>query len=449
MSRFGIPATLRLKKNDSTSASTEVHHRGYLTGVGEMSTKMFSRDFSLVVCGQIVSILGSAVLRFAMSLYVLDVTGRADIFGLLIAVSAIPAIAFTPLGGAIADRVNRRNLMVIFDFSNSVVVLVLILLMVAGLISVVVVGAILVALSVISSLYQPTVTASIPLLVSQENLANANGVVTGVGALSSLLGPVLGGVLYGIVGLHTLVIASCVAFVLSAVMEIFIRMPFTKRARDKGIVPTIMGDMKQGLRYAVTEMPIIRKTIILAAAINMLMSPFFIVGIPYILRITLHSSETMFGIGMGIMELSTILGAILVGVVTKRMSISTLHRLLLIMAACILPVALAVTPLFLGLGYWPSFSLLMTATALIIALATIISIFFITMVQKMTPDDMLGKVMAIIMAVSQCAAPLGMALYGVIFELCDAVIYIPALGVFLFSVFIALAAKRMLKDSEA
>ena len=72
-----------------------------------MKDKLFSRDFSLLVIGQIVSILGSAVLRFALNLYILDLTGRADIFGLLIAVSAIPAILFTPLGGAIADRFSR------------------------------------------------------------------------------------------------------------------------------------------------------------------------------------------------------------------------------------------------------------------------------------------------------------------------------------------------------
>ena len=213
-----------------------------------MRSKLFSRDFSLVVIGQIVSILGSAVLRFALNLYVLDVTGRADIFGLLVAVSAIPAILFTPLGGAIADRFSRRNLMVIFDFSSGAVVLICILLLGTGHASIAVVGVILAALSIISSMYQPAVQASVPVLVDGERLASGNGIVTGVGALSGLLGPVLGGALYGVVGLNVLVAASCAAFFLSAVMEIFIRIPFIKQARTKGIVPTIMEDMQFGLR---------------------------------------------------------------------------------------------------------------------------------------------------------------------------------------------------------
>ena len=413
-----------------------------------MSNKLFSRNFNLMVLGQIASILGSAVLRFALNLYVLDITGRADIFGLLIAVSAIPAIAFTPLGGAIADRFNRRNLMVIFDFSSSAIVLLLLFLLGTGHAPIAVIGVILAALSIISSMYQPTVQASVPVLVGKEQLASGNGIVTGVGAFSGLIGPVLGGVFYGIVGLNTLVTASCVMFFLSAVMEIFIHIPFTKQEREKSIVPTIMDDMKQGLRYVIREKPVIRKVITLAAALNLLMTPFFIVGVPYILRITLDSSERMYGIGMGIIELSTILGAVLTGVVAKKLTVRTLHRLLFISSVVMLPIVFAVTPTVLGLGYWPPFAILMGFSAVVTALATIISIFVITSVQNVTPNDMLGKVMAIIMAVAQCAAPLGMAMYGVAFEQFHKAIYAPVLGACLFTVAIAVASKYMLRQSE-
>ena len=413
-----------------------------------MSNKLFARDFTLVVIGQIISILGSAVLRFALNLYVLDLTGRADIFGLLIAVSIIPAIIFTPLGGAIADRFNRRNLMVIFDFCSSAVVLILILLLGAGRAPVAVIGVILAALSLISAMYQPAVQASIPILVHEERLASGNGIVTGVGALSGLLGPVMGGMLYGIIGLRALITASCGAFFLSAVMEIFIRIPFTRQERDKGIVPTIMADMKMGLRYVVKEKPTIRKVIILAAALNLLMSPFFIVGIPYILRVTLQSSEKMYGIGMAIGEFSTILGALMVGMISKKLTLPTLHRLLFISSAFMLPMAFAVTPVFLERGYWPPFALLMAPGALIMALVTVISIFVITSVQKETPNEMLGKVMAIIIAVSQCAAPLGMALYGIAFEQFNTAIYTPILGACLCTAAIALIAKNMLRKVE-
>ena len=413
-----------------------------------MKNKLFTRDFNLVVIGQVVSILGSAVLRFALNLYVLDITGRADIFGLLIAVAAIPAIFFTPIGGAIADRFNRRNLMVIFDFSSSTVVLVLLFLLGAGHAPVVVIGIFLSLLSMISSMYQPAVQSSVPVLVCEEKLASGNGTVMGVAALSGLLGPVLGGVLYGVIGLNALVTASCVAFFLSAVMEVFIRIPFTKPGRSKGMIPTIIDDMKLGLRYVVREKPAILKIIIFAAALNMFMSPLFIVGVPYILRITLNSSEGMYGIGMGILELSSIIGAVLTGVLTKNLKLSGLHRLLLVLSVFILPIAFSVTPFILGFGYWPPFVLLMFFSALVTATATILSIFVITVVQKVTPNEILGKIMGIIMAAAGCAAPLGMALYGLAFEQFNNAAYVPILAACVFTVGISLLAKFSIIQSD-
>lgn len=412
------------------------------------NSKLFTRDFSLVVIGQIVSILGSAILRFALDLYVLDITGRADIFALVLALSAIPGIIFTPIGGAIADRFSRRDLMVIFDFSSSAVVLLLLLLLRLTNEPVLIVGVILAMLSVISSVYQPTVQASVPALVREENLPASNGIVNGVGALSNLLGPVLGGVLYGIVGLNPLLVMSCGAFFLSAVMEIFICIPFAKRKRSKAMLFTIIEDMKSGIFYILREKPQIFKILLVGAALNLFMTPFLIIGVPYILRITMESSKTMYGIGMGTAQFCTILGALLFGAVSKKMSISRIYKLLLFVAALILPMAAAVTPYFLGLGYWPGFALFLLAGGGIMILATMISILVITAIQLNVPNEMLGKVMAIVMAAAQCAAPLGQAFYGFAFEQFRGAVYLPALIACLFTTVIALVSKTILKNCE-
>ena len=69
------------------------------------SDRLFSRDFTLMVAGQIISLFGNAILRFALSLYVLDTTGSAAVFGGILAVSMVPTILCSPLGGVLADRV--------------------------------------------------------------------------------------------------------------------------------------------------------------------------------------------------------------------------------------------------------------------------------------------------------------------------------------------------------
>ncbi|MDR2982853.1 MAG: MFS transporter [Puniceicoccales bacterium] len=361
------------------------------------------KDFNLMVLGQIISILGSALLRFALSLYVLDTTGSETAFASIYAVSNIPLL-LAPLGGAIADRFNRR-LMVFFDFTSSAIVLGLIILMAAGNTSIVMLGIVMVLLSIVSALYTPAVMASIPLLVSSDRMESANGIVQAVQALSAVAAPIMGGVLYGVIGVRALIVISCVAFFLSAVMEIFIKIPFIKREQTGHIIPTIAGDLKDGFRY-VLKVPFILKAMVLAALLNLVLSPYFVVGAPIILRVTMQSSDNLYGIGMGLVNAATILGALTIGVFSKKIRVGNLYRWLLLIAVLCLPMALAVAPVMLNHGYYPSYILFMVAAVPIAMIMTILSIYITASVQKTTPNENLGKVMAIIIAVAQCAAPL-------------------------------------------
>ena len=81
--------------------------------------KLFHRNFCLMIIGQIISLFGNAILRFALSMYVLDLTGSAAAFGTILAVSMIPTVLLSPVGGIIADRINRRNIMVALDFTTA------------------------------------------------------------------------------------------------------------------------------------------------------------------------------------------------------------------------------------------------------------------------------------------------------------------------------------------
>jgi len=402
------------------------------------------KDFHLMVSGQIITILGSTLLRFALSLYVLDITGRADIFAGLYAVTSIPFL-LAPLGGAIADRFNRRNVMVIFDFINAAIVLSFIVLLLTESVSILLIGAIMFLLAVISAMYSPVVMASIPQLVPEKKLEQANGIVNGVQALSNIVAPVLGGILYGIIGLKMLVITSCLAFFLSAILEMFITIPFIKRAQESHIIPAIVKDMKKGFLY-VLKQPFILKAMLLAALLNLILTPLFVVGGPIMLRVTMQSSDTMYGIGMGLIDFATILGALSIGFFAKKLQMKTLYNWMLIIALLVMPVALSVTPFILNLGYYPPFILFILSSLLIAMIMTIVSIYVITVVQKKTPNENLGKVMAFITAVSQCMAPIGQVVYGFMFEGFSTKIYLPIFAISFIMILIAIVTKKILRN---
>ena len=275
-----------------------------------------NRDFRLMVIGQIISILGSALLRFALSLYVLDITGRADIYAALYAFSNIPLL-ISPVGGAVADRFNRRNLMVLFDFTSGIIISLYYLSLCLGGTSIFLTGTVLILLSVISSMYGPAVTASIPLLVKEEHLEGANGLVNGVQALSNVAAPLIGSIFYGIFGVKALVCVSGTAFICSAVLELFIHIPFRKREFTMPVIPTMAADLKEGFSY-VGRNPLILRSMLLASLLNLVLTPFFVVGGPVILRTAMKSSDSMYGIGMGTINLATILGALSMGAAAKR-----------------------------------------------------------------------------------------------------------------------------------
>lgn len=406
--------------------------------------KLYTKDFSLVVLGQIVSVFGASLVRFALSLYVLDMTGRGDIFASIYAISNIPRLLM-PLGGAIADRFNRRNLMVIYDFSSSFIVLCLFFLMTAGKPSVAIIGIIMVLLSIISAMYTPTVNASVPMLVAENKIESANGIVTAVKSLSDVVAPILGGILYKIIGINALIILSCIAFFLSAVMEVFIKIPFMKRGKEKNIAKTIIKDMKEGFKYVVRE-PFILKAMILAGILNLFLSPLLFVGAPIILRGTMQSTDTMYGVGLGLISLGAILGALTIGIFTKKLRMNTLYRWLIAITILLLPIAISVMPFMLKLGYYPSFILFILGVVPIAVILMLLDIFVISKVQKKTSNDNLGKVMAIIMAVAQCAAPIGQVIYGIAFETFSASVYLPVLFISAVLLVVAVVTQRGLKN---
>ena len=162
-----------------------------------MEKRLWTKDFTLVVIGQIISLFGNAAIRFVLPLYLLNQTGSSALYGTVTACAFVPAIVLSPVGGIVADRVNKRNIMVILDFSTAGLIAAFSLSEGSGNL-VVMITVTLMLLYGIAGAYQPSVQASIPALVSQENILAANSVVNIVNSFSALLGPVLGGILYSL-----------------------------------------------------------------------------------------------------------------------------------------------------------------------------------------------------------------------------------------------------------
>ena len=402
---------------------------------------LFSKNFTLVVIGQIISLFGNAGVRFVLPLYLLNRTGSSALYGTVTACAFIPAILLSPIGGIVADRVNKRNIMVILDFVTAGIIIAFTLLM-GGMNLIFLMTVTLMLLYGIAGAYQPSVQASVPALVSKEQFMAANSVINTISSFSGLMGPVLGGILYSAYGLKPVLWLCSTCFLLSAVMEIFIKIPFVKQENGSSVVEMVKSDFTESIRFIRKEKPVIGKGLIVVCSINLFLSSMIIVGLPYmiteVLPIENTLANTLYGFAQGALAAGGLAGGISAGIFAKKLVIQKSGNMLMVCAGCMFPMGIAVLMFPSGMTNY----IVITACCFICTIcSTIFNVQMISFVQAETPAHLIGKVIAVSFTVAMCAQPIGNALYGILFEICNGYEFVVLLFAGVVSLMIAVWAR--------
>ncbi len=406
--------------------------------------KLFKRDFTMVVIGQIISLFGNAILRFALPLYLLRETDSASLFGAVTACSFIPMVIFSLFGGVIADRKNKRNIMVALDFTTATVILIFSFAL-GKVLLIPLMIAVLMILYGISGIYQPAVQAGIPLIVEKQFLMQGNAVINMVSTLASLLGPVTGGVLFGAFGIMPILFISIVCFVFSAVMEIFIHIPFEKNTDGKSIFGAVGSDLSDSFKFIKNEKPIFISVLGIVALFNLILSAMMLVGIPVIVVQILGMSDTAIGITQGAMGLGGLAGGIIAGAAAGKIRLKNGYVFLIICSLAAffmgIPVLEAIPK---NIGYF-----LITAISFgAMCASAMFSVSMMTVVQQQTPPNLLGKIMAVVIAVSGCSQPVGQAVYGVLFDVLAGKSYLITTGAAILAMAVSMYSKKVFAALE-
>ena len=403
---------------------------------------LISRSFVSLVIVQIASLFGSAVLRFALPLYVLDLTESATLMAAVTAAAWLPYIVLTPIGGVAADRVNKKRIMAVLDAIMAATCVVY--LGFEGAIDLVGLSVFaLVVLYAAQSVYQPTVQAAVPFLVPRQGVVRATAVVSQISALSGLVGPVVGGLVFGLFGIGPVVAVSGVAFALSAVLIVTtVRIPHDAVERsDAGVIRTVLGDISESLSFLRRDRPVILKAIFLAAGINLTLTALILVGTPVIVTQVLGLPNQYMGFAEGALALGGLAGGIAVGALASRLKIERAPLLLLLATLALVPVAAV-----LGVPMDPlvAYGVLVVSLFASMACATMFSIQAVSFVQMETPGHLVGKVIALMMSLANCAQPVGQLVYGGLFDALRADLVPVVLGTAAVSFAIGLATWRVL-----
>ncbi|MGX1195908.1 MFS transporter [Metabacillus sp. SLBN-84] len=404
--------------------------------------KGFNRDFKILVFGQIISIFGASVLRFALSLYVLDLTKSATIFGTIMGLSIVPAIFISPIGGAIADRFDKKKIMVILDLCTSLLIVVFAILLFSGNGTVITIGILLMALTLISSMYQPAVQASIPVLVPKELLLKSNGIVSGVMSIANFVGPIVGSVLYSFTSIKVIVIVSALFFFAAAMIELFMKIPFEKRAPEP-FARMVTTDIKEGISYIIHENRFILKSIAIAFSVSLFIAPMFFVGLPYMIKVLFDMPDTYFGFTQSGISLSIIFSAMTIGLLKSKIRSDNLYLWIAGCAAVYFGMAFGTSGLIES--SFVKYLIVSISSMLVMFALTVVNIYLNTIIQEKTPGNMLGKVMSIQAAAATTAVPIGQIIFGFLVDAFSSKIYLLIVIIGVVSLLISLMVKQVYK----
>ncbi len=410
-----------------------------------MNQKLFSKDFTLVVIGQIISLFGNAAIRFVLPLYLLNLTGSSALYGTVTACAFIPAILLSPVGGIVADRVNKRNIMVILDFLTAAVIMAFSLLM-DGVRLIPLLTVTLMLLYGIAGAYQPSVQASIPALVSKDRFMAANSIINTISSFASLTGPVLGGIVYSAYGLKPVLWVCVACFILSAIMEIFIKIPFKKQESAGGILSAARADFAESIRFVRKEKPVIGKALFVICGINLFLSAMIIVALPYlvteVLNLEASQANRLYGFAEGALAAGGLAGGIGAGIFSDKFAVRDSGNLVIACAVCVFPISAVLVLFSSGIV---NYIVIIICCFFIMVCSTIFTVQMMSFIQTETPQNLIGKVIAVIFTISMCSQPLGNALYGVLFEICRGYEYAVVLFSGAMSLVIAFRARNIFR----
>ena len=409
-----------------------------------MTEKLFTKNFTLLILGQLTSLFGNFILKLALSMYVLEVTGSAAIFAGILSAATIPTILLSPLGGILADRADRRNIMVALDALTGVSVLCAALFLPESN-AIAVISTLLIILSVLGAFETPTVQACIPTMLQGDNIMKGNAVVNQVASLSYLTAPMLGGVLYAMFGLKPVMYASVVCFFITALFECFIKLSYQRIQNQGGVLQIVKQDFLASMQYISKEQTSISEMLLLTAFSRFFVMGITIVGLPFLVRTVLGFNAKYYGAAESSLAVATILGSIAAGVLAEKLKIHKLSVLLASLGIFIIPAGIV---FLLPVNAIIKYGVTIVSFCGMQAVISIFSIFAVSLIQQRTPNHLIGKVMAYTSTLTLCVQPIGQIVYGFLFDRFYSAVYFVLIPTGIIVCIVGLSAMNFFKNME-
>ena len=181
------------------------------------------KNFYKLWLGELISNIGSGMTAFALSVYIYEKTGSVSYVSLITLLSFMPSIILSPIGGLLADRYDRRLLMIIGDLFSGLGLVYILWNIQAGENSIVPIFVGITFSSIFTSLLEPSYRATLTDILEEENYAKASGLIQVAGSAKYLISPVIAGVILSVADIRIILLLDILTFITTCLMIFLVR----------------------------------------------------------------------------------------------------------------------------------------------------------------------------------------------------------------------------------
>lgn len=365
--------------------------------------------------GITISLFGTFIYGFAMGLFVLQLTGSGLSFATTLVLNVLPRLIFNPLAGVLADRFNRKVLVVLTDFLNAFFLIALYFYTRQYDLSVYVIYISTFTITTLSTIFDISFVAAVPNLVSKRKLLQINSLSKVIDSAAAIISPMIGGFIFALVDIRIFIIINGLSFLISALLELFIDFNYNSEQRgNRNKRQHIFKEIKDGFNYFFKQKSFIYIFTILITT-NFFTALAISVPLPFIVNNVLQLGSRYFGVIQGSFSVGMIMGAFLIKKVTRGL---TLLNLLLVsnllLGFCMISSAI---PLLFLTFFTSKMTLLVYYIIDLVLMGIAVSLIdipLISMLQKIIPDSLRGRVLSIGFSLGKVIMPVALILAGLL-----------------------------------
>ena len=288
-----------------------------------------NRNFLLLFFGKIISQLGDHIYAFALSWYVLDLTKSSFQMAMFLVIDTLVVSAISPFGGVIADRLNRKGIMVWMDVIRGLVVLLVAFLFSMNLLQIWILYVSAILLGFCGAVFAPASGAIIPNIVEDEQLTEAMSANQFSMSFCTMIGLLISGLLYTWLGIFTIFLFNAISYFISGVMEAAVNIPLIERNNfnkpasvyqqlHKGYM-----EIRAGYQY-IKGNQAVYYLLLMNTMFNLLGLPIVLIYTPYIFNVLLKATPFQLALPQAAIWVGMILGSFLTSIILHRQKLKHL-----------------------------------------------------------------------------------------------------------------------------